>query len=362
MVQLLQETIFLPDEGATTNLGNALAPVLDAGDVILLNGAVGAGKSHLARSIIQSRLGYREDVPSPTYTLVQTYADGDCEIFHADLYRLGDASELVELGLDEALQNAICLVEWAERLGPEHLPPETLTITLSEKDDGRLATFSSDAVRWGKVRRAIDKAMFLIEAEWSGAQSSSVAGDLSSRTYQRLRLGKRSAIYMDAGDDVTSTIRFVEVAQWLAANGYSAPQPLAQATDKGLLLLDDFGDQRLAALPDVTQKMDLCLSLLADIRTKAPADLPCPTPGELAEMSMLATHYPGTDPEALRAVCDVLCGCLRTVNKGVTATVSLRDFHADNIMWLPEKDGLKRLGLLDFQDAFLVHPVYDLVS
>lgn len=104
-----------PDK--TCALARAMAPRLSSGDVLLLDGGVGAGKTHFARCLIQSCLTDPEDVPSPTYTLVQVYAAPTCEIWHADLYRLGDPGEVTELGLDEAFETAICLVEWPDRLG-----------------------------------------------------------------------------------------------------------------------------------------------------------------------------------------------------------------------------------------------------
>ena len=102
---------FLTNDEDTTAFGKAMAPLLVAGDVVLLSGPIGAGKTHLARAIIQARLTVAEDVPSPTYTLVQTYVTTDCEIWHADLYRLGDSSELEELGLLDAFDTAIVLIE-----------------------------------------------------------------------------------------------------------------------------------------------------------------------------------------------------------------------------------------------------------
>ncbi len=120
-----------PDE--TAALAQALAPRLQPGDVILLCGPVGAGKSHFARSLILSLLDTPEDVPSPTYTLVQTYPSQAGEIWHADLYRLSDTSEIEELGLLDAFDTAICLVEWPDRL--HTLAPETaLRIRLDPRD------------------------------------------------------------------------------------------------------------------------------------------------------------------------------------------------------------------------------------
>lgn len=151
-------SILLADDDATTALGGRLAPLLRAGDTLLLEGPIGAGKTHLCRAIIQARLaavGQSEDVPSPTYTLVQTYSDGETEIWHADLYRLSDPFELVELGLDEAFDTAITLVEWPDRLG-EMAPDTALTLTLASEGTGRRLTARSGDPRWMRIRDALE--------------------------------------------------------------------------------------------------------------------------------------------------------------------------------------------------------------
>lgn len=128
---LLSVTSASPDD--TAALAVQLAAVLKPGDTLLLHGPVGAGKSHFCRALIQSRLaslGRMEDVPSPSFTLVQTYDLDGVEIWHADLYRLGDMQEVVELGLEDAFSQAICLVEWAERLG-NMTPEAALRINIS---------------------------------------------------------------------------------------------------------------------------------------------------------------------------------------------------------------------------------------
>ncbi len=113
----LLATRHLSDEHATTALARAFAPLLGAGDTLLLSGGIGAGKTHFARALILSRLATPEDIPSPTFTLVQTYDAPGLTIWHCDLYRLGDPSEVIELGLDEAMDTALCLIEWPDRLG-----------------------------------------------------------------------------------------------------------------------------------------------------------------------------------------------------------------------------------------------------
>lgn len=133
-----ETVLFLSDDAVTAALGERLALLLQLGDTVLLEGPIGAGKSHLARALIRARLGRMEDVPSPTFTLVQTYEAEDTEIWHADLYRLSHPDEVLELGLEQAFGSAICLIEWPDRLGP-HLPVDALRIRLSVEGEGRRA-------------------------------------------------------------------------------------------------------------------------------------------------------------------------------------------------------------------------------
>jgi tRNA threonylcarbamoyladenosine biosynthesis protein TsaE len=130
--------ISLPSPDVTARLATALAPKLGPGDAILLEGPIGSGKTHFARALIQARLSLdhapHEDVPSPTFTLVQTYDTGKVEIWHADLYRLTHPDEVEELGLSQAFEQAICLVEWPDRLG-NLVPGNALTLAFSQGDE-----------------------------------------------------------------------------------------------------------------------------------------------------------------------------------------------------------------------------------
>jgi tRNA threonylcarbamoyladenosine biosynthesis protein TsaE len=120
----------LPDQEATERLGRAVAARLRPGDAVCLYGPLGAGKSTLARALGRALTDEDEEVPSPTFTLVQTYDGAQFPIAHFDLYRLKSAEEAYEVGLDEALADGAVVIEWPERLGAA-LPPDRLAIHLA---------------------------------------------------------------------------------------------------------------------------------------------------------------------------------------------------------------------------------------
>ena len=136
--------IELSDFGATQRFGGLLAAQLKAGDVIALSGALGAGKSALARAIIQAVDPTEDDVPSPTFTLVQHYALADgTPLWHLDLYRIDDAQDALALGLDDAFVDAVCLIEWPDRLR-KFLPKTNLSIHLYADETADKCDFSAD--------------------------------------------------------------------------------------------------------------------------------------------------------------------------------------------------------------------------
>ncbi len=149
----MQITVPLHSPDQTAAFARRLGAQLRAGDTVLLSGDVGAGKTHFARALIQSLLATPEDVPSPTFTLVQVYdTASDVQIWHADLYRLTDPSETEELGLTDAMEQAICLIEWPDRLG-DLRPDDALDITLTATDveDHRTLTATWSGPRWDAV-------------------------------------------------------------------------------------------------------------------------------------------------------------------------------------------------------------------
>jgi tRNA threonylcarbamoyl adenosine modification protein YjeE len=148
---IFQAVYALPDLAATQALGARIAAALAPGDAVALAGDLGAGKTTLARAILAS-LGVREDVPSPTFTLVQSYDTPHLTVSHYDLYRLKNERELDELGLEDALEQGAALIEWPERAG-NRLPPQRLTVQLHAAVDGRRADLSGPS-RWRELAHA----------------------------------------------------------------------------------------------------------------------------------------------------------------------------------------------------------------
>lgn len=146
-----------PSPEATSAFARDLAPALGPGDTICLEGGLGAGKTHFARALIAALTG-ETDIPSPTFTLVQTYDGPACEIWHADLYRLGGPGEVAELGLEDAFATSICLVEWPDRLAIT--PPTALRMNLAPgpNDEARLIEMHGPAADWSdRLTRALGR-------------------------------------------------------------------------------------------------------------------------------------------------------------------------------------------------------------
>lgn len=142
-------TVTLEDEAATVALGAGIARGLKAGDAVLLEGELGAGKTALARAILRA-LGVAEYVPSPSFTLMQAYETPGLTVRHFDLYRITAASELNELGIDDALADGAVLIEWPER-ARERMPADALEIHLSTRGDNSREAKISGSARWRSI-------------------------------------------------------------------------------------------------------------------------------------------------------------------------------------------------------------------
>ncbi|MEP2029771.1 MAG: phosphotransferase [Paracoccaceae bacterium] len=215
---------------------------------------------------------------------------------------------------------------------------------------------------------------FLAGAGWENANRSPLAGDASSRRYERLQqIGGDRAVLMDAPPEAGEDVRpFVHIAQYLQSIGLSAPEVLATDETQGFLLLEDLGDALFARVFETEPSLQAQLYLAATdvllwLHSKPFPEL---TPLEaplLAEMigPVFDWYQLGilglTDSSALATFQTAFREVLTHLTTG-PAVMVLRDFHAENLLWLPDRSGIARVGLLDFQDAKSGHPAYDLVS
>ncbi len=214
---------------------------------------------------------------------------------------------------------------------------------------------------------------FLSGAGWGAAERRPLAGDASARRYERLALETSRAVLMDAPPDRgESTERFSRMAGWLLDHGYSAPRIMAEDRDAGFLLLEDLGDALFARLiaGDAAREGPLyasAIDFLVDLHSHPPAPFLTPLDGPaLADLVSLTPLWylrgiGAAQGAEANAIAGIVAG-LYAMHADCRTVTALRDFHAENLIWLPDRDGVAQVGLLDFQDAVAAHPAYDLVS
>jgi tRNA threonylcarbamoyl adenosine modification protein YjeE len=394
-------TVALEDEQATRRLTADIAAQLEAGDLITLSGDLGAGKTAFARALIRHLAGdERVEVPSPTFTLMQAYELPRFNLVHADLYRLSGPGELAELGFEDASEDAVTLLEWPDRAAGQ-LPPNRLDVALTlspqQSETFRHArvtgygTFAARAERIAIIRR------FLARNGFGLAERQRMQGDASTRAYERLTLDGASYILMNSprrpdgpvmrdgkpysaiahlAEDVTP---FVAMALALRERGFSAPAILAADREAGLLVIEDLGAELVVAgTAPIEARYEAAVDLLAALHREPVTDLLLVEPGVgyalprydmdalLIEVELLLDWYlPKLNARISDAKRDSYLALWREALLPVVAakpTWVLRDFHSPNLLWLATREGTARIGLLDFQDALMGSPAYDLAS
>ncbi len=396
-------TVALADEAATRALMVDIAAMLEPGDLITLSGDLGAGKTALARALIRHLADDETvEVPSPTFTLMQAYELPRFTLAHADLYRLSGPGELPELGFDDIPERAVTLLEWPDRAAG-FLPADRLDIALTLAlqhgptfRNARVTGYGAFAPRAERIAVTRD---FLARAGFASAERRYMQGDASTRSYERLtrdgasyvlmispqrpdgppvRGGKPYSAIAHLADNVTP---FVAMAQALRACGLSAPALFAADRAAGLLILEDLGSEAFTAghpPAPIEARYEVAADLLATLHR-------LPLPGVLPVEQGVDYALPRYDLEALLIEVELLVDWYlpfleATVSKlrrdaylalwrdaltpalAQPSTWVLRDFHSPNLLWLEEREGLARVGLLDFQDAVMGPAAYDLAS
>jgi tRNA threonylcarbamoyl adenosine modification protein YjeE len=397
-------TTTIADEAATYSLMTDVAAIIEPGDVITLSGDLGAGKTTFARALIRYLAGDDTiEVPSPTFTLTQTYTLPRFAVVHADLYRLAGSAELTELGFDDAPEGAVTLIEWPDRAAG-HLPPDRLDIALTlEPQNGPNArtvritgygTFAPKAERILMIRRFLDR------SDFGRAERRRIQGDASTRSYERLNRDGATYVLMNSpkrpdGPPVLggksysaiahlaeSVTPFVAMALALRARGFSAPAVFAADREAGLLVIEDLGDELMVKddpPAPIESRYEMATDLLAELHQETLQDVLPVEPGVtyrlprydmdafLIEAELLLEWFlpklevriSGAKRDAYRALWRA---ALLPITGGSAQTWVLRDFHSPNLLWLPEREGTARIGLLDFQDAVMGPAAYDVAS
>ena len=211
-----------------------------------------------------------------------------------------------------------------------------------------------------------ERSVFLASAGWGSAAIESLAGDASLRRYFRLKRGAETAILMDAPPETNTTNEaFVSVARHLARRGLSSPGVRAFDFESGFVLLEDLGDDLFSAVLDrAPQSGKLLYGRAVDVlielaRQPGPAELPKYDTTHMVDLAALPYEWYAPGPS------DGFRTAMRNALEPLTATrqtIALRDYHVDNLIWMPDREGVRSVGLLDFQDAALCHPAYDLMS
>jgi tRNA threonylcarbamoyl adenosine modification protein YjeE len=393
--------VSVPNEHAMRRLVIDVAATLEPGDLITLSGDLGAGKTTFARALIRTLADDETiEVPSPTFTLLQGYQLPQFPLVHVDLYRVSSSAELAELGLDDLPDDAVVLLEWPDRAAG-FLPADRLDIALMlapqrglEYRDVRVTGYGSFAARGERmavVRR------FLDQSGYGEVDRRRLKGDASTRSYERLTLGRRSLILMNAprrpdgppvrGGKPYSAIAhlaedvkpYVAIAGGLRKRGLSAPQIYEADLDQGLLILEDLGsdcivDGDVPIEDRYAAAVDLLIALhrqnLPDILPVAPSvahRIPrYDMQAFLIEAELLLDWYL---PHLNVAVTDdTRAGYLALWREALAPVINadltwaLRDYHSPNLLWLNERSDIARIGLLDFQDAQIGPAAYDLAS
>jgi N-acetylmuramate 1-kinase len=395
-------SVALANETATAHLMADLALLVGPGDVITLSGDLGAGKTAAARAMIRYLANDPAlEVPSPTFTLAQSY-DVPFPLLHADLYRINDSSELEEIGLSPLPEGTLALIEWPERAA-DALPEDRIDIAFSHRpalgSSARAAAITGHGRAAAQVERLRNLRNFLEEAGFLKAARERMPGDASTRSYARLSGNNGTSILMNSprrpdgppvydGKSYSAAVHlaedvkpFVAIDNGLRARGFSAPAIQHGDLDVGFLITEDFGSAGVIEgdpLQPIADRYEAATDMLAELHHQSlPETLPL-TPqltydipvfdidAWLVEIGLMLEWYlPDRGAELSRRQRAEFVAMWRALLEKPAAaprTWVLRDFHSPNIIWLGDRAGIKRIGLIDFQDAVLGPPAYDLVS
>jgi len=396
-------TVTVSDEEALAGFVTDIACALEPGDLVTLSGDLGAGKTTFARALIRYLAADPAiEVPSPTFTLIQTYELPRFTLAHADLYRLSGAAELAELGFDDLPENTVVLLEWPDRAAGL-LPPDRFDIAFAlapslgpDHRQVRLVGYGKCAMRAERIGLL---RTFLDESGFGTASRQRMQGDASTRIFERVTLDGVTRVLMNAppqpdGPPVRdgkpysaiahlaeNTVPYIAVANGLRDRNVSAPSILHADPERGFIIMEDLGEQRVVAgdpPSPIVERYEAAIDLLISLhRRRLPEALPLSPQFSyrlphydlgafLIEAELLLDWYlasveaPAGKAERETFVAlwsEALAPALEAPRTWV-----LRDFHSPNLLWLQDREEVARVGVVDFQDAVMGPAAYDLAS
>jgi len=402
MTEPAKLSVALHNETATAQLMADLALLVGPGDVITLTGDLGAGKTAAARSLIRYLAGDEElEVPSPTFTLVQSYELPPFPVMHADLYRIEDESELEEIGLSPLPDATLVLIEWPER-APSAMPQDRIDIALTHRPALGSNARAADITGYGKAAATVARLQalreFLDASGYIDSGRKRMAGDASTRSYARLIRDDGVVILMNSpqrpdgaalynGKSYSAAVHlaenikpFVAIDEGLRAAGVSAPAIHHFDLDHGFLISEDFGSEGVIEGDPprpIGERYEAATDVLATLHAKTlPETLPLAgqsydipvfdVEALLIEIGLMPEWYlPDRNAplsEAARAEFFAMWRELLKKPLAAPKTWVIRDYHSPNLIWLDDRSGIERVGVIDFQDTVLGPHSYDVVS
>jgi hypothetical protein len=342
------------------------------------------------------------EVPSPTFTLVQAYDLPPFPLLHADLYRVNDPAELEEIGLSPLPEGTVALIEWPER-APSALPADRIDIALSHRpalgSTARAAEITGHGKAAAQVARLQALRRFLDGAGYAEARRLRMAGDASTRSYARLVRDDGVVILMNSpqrpdgpaiydGKSYSAAVHlaedvkpFVALAGGLRERGFSAPAIHHADLDAGFLITEDFGSEGFVEgdpPAPIAERYEAATDMLAALHSETlPEILPLArqltytiptfdTDALLTEMGLMLDWYlpdHGIDVSSnMRTEFAAIWRDLLSKPAAAARTWALRDFHSPNLIWLAERAGIAKVGIIDFQDTVMGPEAYDLAS
>jgi tRNA threonylcarbamoyl adenosine modification protein YjeE len=395
-------TLVLANEEATRRFAADVANMLEPGDFVALSGDLGAGKTTFVRAVIAHLANDAAiEVPSPTFTLVQHYDLPRLRVVHADLYRVAGAGELAELGLDE-VADSVVMMEWPDRAGsalPENRIEIAFTLAPHDGIEHRIVHMDGRGAATARVDRLAAMLGFLDKAGFGTVARARIAGDASTRSYERLVNGggrfilmntprkadgppiKRGLSYSAIAHLAEDVKPFVAVANGLRERGFSAPKIFLADHDAGFVVVEDLGTELLVAgdpPKPIPERYERAVDVLIALHRH---DLP----DALRVSPELEYRIPPYDLDAFLIEVELLIDWYLPL-RGVPASAQkraaflslwqdalhpaldarktwvLRDFHSPNLLWLADRSGAAQVGLLDFQDAVIGPAAFDVAS